>query len=87
MTSLQQDLGEYLNNTGPAGFIYFSMGSALKGSMMPEKYRKLFLNTFAKLKQKVLWKWETEHMDDLPANVKLSKWVPQQGTHALIGSL
>jgi glucuronosyltransferase len=60
------------------GFILFSMGSALKGSMMPESYRKIFLNTFSKLKQRVLWKWETEKMDDLPPNVKLSKWLPQQ---------
>ena len=26
----------------------------------------------------MLWKWETEQMDDLPPNVKLSKWLPQQ---------
>jgi glucuronosyltransferase len=54
------------------------MGSALKGSDMPEEKRKLFLNVFSKLKQKVLWKWETEMMPDLPKNVKLSKWLPQQ---------
>ena len=41
---------------------------------MPEAYRKIFLDTFAKLKQRVLWKWETETMEDLPPNVKLSKW-------------
>jgi len=75
---LPKDLGEYLNNTRSDGFIYFSMGSALKGVDMPERHRKIFLNTFAKLKQKVLWKWETEQMDDLPKNVKLSKWLPQQ---------
>ena len=45
---------------------------------MPEKYRKRFINVFSKLKQRVLWKWETETMDDLAKNVKLSKWVPQQ---------
>ena len=44
---------------------------------MPESYRKVFLNAFSKLKQRVLWKWETEQMDGLPSNVKLSKWVPQ----------
>jgi glucuronosyltransferase len=60
------------------GFIYFSMGSVTKGILMPENYRKLFLNVFSKLKQRVLWKWETETMEDLPPNVKLSKWVPQQ---------
>ena len=72
-----QDLDKFFDGAGEHGFIYFSMGSALKGSMMPEKYRKMFLNVFSKLKQRVLWKWETEKMDDLPANVKLSKWVPQ----------
>jgi glucuronosyltransferase len=60
------------------GFIFFSMGSVTKGILMPENYRKLFVNVFSKLKQRVLWKWETETMEDLPPNVKLSKWVPQQ---------
>ena len=45
---------------------------------MPEKYRLAFIRTFARLKQRVIWKWETETMADLPANVKLSKWLPQQ---------
>ena len=44
---------------------------------MPEKYRRMFLNVFSKLKQRVLWKWETETMPDLPPNVKLNKWLPQ----------
>jgi len=44
---------------------------------MPEKYRKIFIGAFSKLKHKVLWKWE-ETMADLPPNVKLSKWLPQQ---------
>ena len=38
----------------------------------------MFLEVFSKLKQKVLWKWETEKMDGLPKNVMLSKWLPQQ---------
>lgn len=45
---------------------------------MPERYRQLFLNVFSKLKQRVIWKWETEQMDGLPSNVKLNKWLPQQ---------
>jgi glucuronosyltransferase len=72
-----KELDDFLNGAKD-GFIFFSMGSALKAVTMPEKYRKLFLNTFAKLKQRVVWKWETEQMDDLPPNVKLSKWLPQQ---------
>ena len=75
---LRQELQEFCDSTGKEGFILFSMGSFLQGSSMPEKYRQIFLNTFAKLKQKVLWKWETESMEDLPPNVRLIKWLPQQ---------
>jgi hypothetical protein len=75
---LPKDLEDFVNSSGKDGFILFSMGSALKGSMMPDKQRKIFLGAFGKLKQKVLWKWETETMEDLPPNVKLSKWLPQQ---------
>ena len=52
--------------------------SVLQGSQMPESKRMILLNTFKKLKQKVIWKWETEQMEGLPSNVKLSKWLPQQ---------
>ena len=45
---------------------------------MPDEVRLKFLNVFSRLKQRVLWKWETEFMPGLPPNVKLSKWVPQQ---------
>jgi glucuronosyltransferase len=72
-----KELDDFLSG-GKDGFILFSLGSAAKGSLMPEKYRKIFLNVFSKLKQRVLWKWETEQMEDLPPNVKLSKWIPQQ---------
>ena len=72
-----QDLKDFCDGAKD-GFIFFSMGSFLQGSTMPEKYRQIFIRTFAKLKQRVLWKWETETMADLPPNVKLSKWLPQQ---------
>jgi hypothetical protein len=75
---LPKDLEDFVNSSGDDGFIFFSMGSAIQAHTMPEKYRKIFINTFAKLKQKVLWKWETETMEDLPKNVKLGKWLPQQ---------
>jgi len=78
LEKLPKDLEDFVNSSGNDGFILFSMGSALKGSTMPEKKRKMILGAFSKLKQKVLWKWETETMPDLPPNVKLSKWLPQQ---------
>ena len=45
---------------------------------MSEEKRQLLLGVFRKLKQRVLWKWETEEMPDKPDNVMLSKWLPQQ---------
>ncbi|ODM91207.1 UDP-glucuronosyltransferase 2B18 [Orchesella cincta] len=73
-----QDLDDFLSNSGKDGFIFFSLGSIVKAKDMPENYRKVFLNVFSRLKQRVIWKWETETMPDLPPNVKLSKWLPQQ---------
>ncbi|CAL8089908.1 unnamed protein product [Orchesella dallaii] len=74
---LPKDLEDFIKK-GKDGFILFSMGSAIKGDMMPEAKRKMILSVFSKLKQQVLWKWESETMPDLPKNVKLSKWLPQQ---------
>ncbi|CAG0893692.1 unnamed protein product [Cyprideis torosa] len=64
---------------GKKGFIYFSLGSAVKGTDMPEEFRGMFLNAFKKFPEyQIFWKWETEQMDGVPPNVKLSKWMPQQ---------
>ena len=38
---------------------------------------KAFLESFSKLKQRVLWKWETDSLPGQPSNVKLGKWLPQ----------
>jgi glucuronosyltransferase len=73
-----QDLEDFAASSGKDGFIFFSMGSILKGSRMPETHRLALLKAFSRIKQKVLWKWETESMPDLPPNVKLVKWAPQQ---------
>lgn len=76
--TLFQDLINFINGSGEAGFIYFSFGSFLQGSQLPEKFQLAFLRAFSKLKQRVIWKFETEEMENLPSNVKLVKWLPQQ---------
>ena len=45
---------------------------------MPDHIRKAFIGALSKLKQRVIWKWETEEMEGKPSNVKLMKWCPQQ---------
>ncbi len=57
------------------------MGSSVKAVNMPEHLRQLFIQTFAQLPYQVLWKWEgatTGMTSDIPSNVKLSRWLPQQ---------
>ncbi|KAK4312431.1 hypothetical protein Pmani_000885 [Petrolisthes manimaculis] len=75
---LPKDLEEWVEGAGSDGFIFFSLGSAVKPSSMPEENRKILLEVFGSLKQRVLWKWDQDTMDDLPPNVRLGKWLPQQ---------
>lgn len=58
--------------------IYFSFGSNIKMSMLPERDVKVFINSFRKLSQIVLWKWENGTILDLPDNVYINEWFPQQ---------
>lgn len=54
------------------------MGSNLRSADLPLEKRNGILKTFAKLKEKVLWKWEEDELPGRPENVKLGKWLPQQ---------
>ncbi|XP_068218461.1 UDP-glycosyltransferase UGT5-like [Palaemon carinicauda] len=75
---LPEDLEEWAAGAGEDGFIFFSLGSVVKPSNMPENYRKILVEAFRSLKQRVLWKWDEDTMEDLPPNVRLGKWLPQQ---------
>ncbi|KAK7086055.1 UDP-glucuronosyltransferase 2A1 [Halocaridina rubra] len=68
---LPKDLEDWVKGAGEEGFIFFSLGSAVVPSSMPEEYRKILVKTFGSLKQRVLWKWDKDTMDDLPPNVRL----------------
>lgn len=74
---LPLELQHFLDNA-TEGAIYFSLGSNLKGKKLPIEKRQIFLNTFASLKQKVLWKFEDDDgMPEKPDNVYISEWFPQ----------
>lgn len=58
------------------------MGSSVKAANMPEQLRRLLISTFAKLPYRVLWKYESTLLqNDLPPNVKIARWLPQQGEY------
>ncbi|XP_049941550.1 UDP-glycosyltransferase UGT5-like [Schistocerca serialis cubense] len=73
---LPEDLKKYLDEA-KEGVVYFSMGSNLKSTDMPEEKRAAFLGAFSKIRQRVLWKWEDDNLPNISPNVMISKWLPQ----------
>jgi glucuronosyltransferase len=59
------------------GVILFSFGSNVKSSALSEYKLKIILDTFAKVKQRVLFKWESDYLPVNLSNVMTSKWMPQ----------
>lgn len=45
---------------------------------MDRDKRKILIDTFSELPYDVLWKFEDEELENKPANVRISKWLPQQ---------
>ncbi|XP_068629748.1 UDP-glucosyltransferase 2-like [Battus philenor] len=74
--SLPRELQELLDRS-THGVIYFSLGSNLKSRDLPENIKRGLLQTFGRLQQTVIWKLE-EEVQDLPSNVHVLEWAPQQ---------
>lgn len=73
---LPQDIKKFLDES-TEGVIYFSMGSNIKSSTLPAAKRNAILRTFAQLKHKVMWKWESDNLPGKPDNVFIKSWWPQ----------
>lgn len=77
--SLPLDLEEFMTSA-PAGVILFSMGSSVKAANMPEDFRRLLIEVFARLPQyHVLWKWDRGN-DTTTYTTKMSS-NPVNATH------
>ncbi|XP_050692924.1 UDP-glycosyltransferase UGT5-like [Eriocheir sinensis] len=74
---LPEDLESWIAGAGNEGVIYFSLGSVTRGETMPPEYRQTFLETFRRLPQRVLWKYEGT-LEGVSDNVMISSWLPQQ---------
>ena len=60
------------------GVILVSFGSALTPSQMKKEKLDMFLGMFRTLKQySFIWKCDVD-IEDLPGNVKILNWLPQQ---------
>jgi len=72
-----KDLKNFLDG-GTEGVVYFSLGSNVRSETMSDEKKQVFLAAFAELPQRVLWKWEANYTSELPSNMKLARWLPQQ---------
>ncbi|XP_019737957.1 UDP-glucuronosyltransferase-like [Hippocampus comes] len=72
---LPADLEEFVEGSGKHGFIVFTLGSMV--SSMPEEKAQQFLDAFRQIPQRVLWRYTGVELKNVPKNVKLMKWLPQ----------
>ncbi|XP_037537401.1 UDP-glucuronosyltransferase 1A1-like [Nematolebias whitei] len=70
---LPDDLEEWVS--GQHGFIVFTLGSMV--SDLPEDITSVFLDAFGQIPQKVIWRYTGRVSENVPSNVKMMKWVPQ----------
>jgi glucuronosyltransferase len=76
ITCLLQDVKKFLDDS-EHGVIYFSLGSIVKTNTLAADKRDAFLQAFAELPQRILWKWEADTIPNKPPNVKIARWLPQ----------
>ncbi|KAM9486445.1 UDP-glucuronosyltransferase-like isoform 1-T1 [Clarias gariepinus] len=72
---LPVELEEFVDGSGDHGFIVFTLGSYV--SDLPEYKAREFFEAFRQIPQRVLWRYTGPVLKDVPENVKLMKWLPQ----------
>lgn len=64
-------------DNAPDGIVYFSFGSVIKLSQLPKDQFEIIIKQLGKIKQKVLFKWDSDEKIDFPSNIIIRKWFPQ----------
>lgn len=60
------------------GFILFALGGNIKSSELSPEKIQLFFRVFSRLKQNIVWKFESDEVPvEKPSNVLMIKWLPQ----------
>uniref|UniRef100_A0A672INM9 UDP-glucuronosyltransferase n=1 Tax=Salarias fasciatus TaxID=181472 RepID=A0A672INM9_SALFA len=72
---LPQHLEDFVQSSGDHGFIIMSLGTLV--SEIPADLANEIAATFAKLPQKVIWRYKGEKPDTLGNNTLLVDWMPQ----------
>ncbi|PSN58171.1 hypothetical protein C0J52_00971 [Blattella germanica] len=71
-------LQEFLDGA-TEGAIYFSLGTNVRSDAMTREKIQIFNDVFSQLSEfRVLWKYEDDNLPEMPSNVMICKWFPQQ---------
>lgn len=73
---LPKDLKDFLDSS-ENGVIYFSLGSQINMSTLPNEVLMSFYEAFERVPQRILWKCIESNMPRLPKKVKCIEWAPQ----------
>lgn len=65
-------------DSAKAGAVVISWGSMVQGSSLDSDRLQGVLRAFSRLKQTIIWKWETDSLPNKPDNVYTFKWLPQK---------
>uniref|UniRef100_UPI0037E87A05 UDP-glucuronosyltransferase 2C1-like isoform X1 n=1 Tax=Semicossyphus pulcher TaxID=241346 RepID=UPI0037E87A05 len=72
---LPEDMEEFVQSSGDAGIVVFTLGSFIKN--ITEERGNMIASALAQIPQKVLWKYSGKKPETLGANTRLYDWIPQ----------
>uniref|UniRef100_A0AAR2LKL4 UDP-glucuronosyltransferase n=1 Tax=Pygocentrus nattereri TaxID=42514 RepID=A0AAR2LKL4_PYGNA len=73
--ALSPEVEEFVEGSGEHGLVVFTLGSLVPS--MPTEKASIFFQAFSRIPQRVLWRYTGDIPDQVPDNVKLMKWLPQ----------
>ncbi|KAJ9584271.1 hypothetical protein L9F63_021393 [Diploptera punctata] len=73
---LPKDIQKFLDEA-KHGAIFFSLGTNVRSDKLSNDKIEAFLDAFSELPQRVLWKFESDSLPELPKNIMVNKWLPQ----------
>ncbi|CAH0559279.1 unnamed protein product [Brassicogethes aeneus] len=74
--TMDSELQDFMDKS-KNGVVYFSLGSNVEVSELPEDKLKAILNTFKNIKYDILLKFNKDTLYNRPKNILIRKWVPQ----------
>lgn len=70
------ELKQFLDNSR-YGVIFMSLGSNVQSADLGSEVQNMFLKVFRNLKYDVLWKFESDRLENKPKNLMVQRWLPQ----------